>query len=370
MFSTIAQKLAIPLSFVMSLTATPATKVKTIATESKRVSAYETQLNLAPAQFAMGDLSKTLVRFSGSVSALGTDSATLLVGSDKGSLNLLHPSGWAEDLSGMLALAPTESARVQTVAWNTADSYWLVGGAVIDKNGTTKPLLVKLMPNGQQTINLRLEAQKYKAGEIADIACKSNMCVVTAMGGKIMTFDGTTLSDISSRFGFVPDLAPRIASNDVLWMIAGATQDVIDDRNAVAIYSFDGKTVRLVSSDSDRFSMHALPAIALASNTSGSQWLAVANDGSLHAWLLDGTEFAPLKGFPKDIYLMPTIAGADSHWILGGGTLTKNIMTIDKSGTTNAGTVPDANVSVVLVTKFGTFIGGATGSATMLTRIK
>lgn len=365
MLSTFAQKFAIPLSFVLSLTTAPAARVKSLAADSKRAPSYEASINLAPTQFAMGDISKNLTNFSGSVTALGTDTNTILVGSSTGSLNLIHPSGWTEDLSGMLNLAPNESARINAVAWSTDDSYWLVGGAVTQNastknNPATKPLLMKLMPNGQQSLSLRLEAQKYKTTEITDIACKEALCVITAAPGKVLTYNGGALIDISNRFGFLNDRAPRVAANDLAWMVAGVVHDAIDNESMVAMYLYDGKSVRLVSSGNDTFTMHAFPALTLASNESGSAWLALANDGALHAWVLDGSEFSALKGFPKDTFLMPVIAGTETNWIVGGGSVAKNTWTMDKTGVMALGTNTDLYASSILSSKLGTFVGGST----------
>lgn len=375
MLSTFAQKFAIPLSFVLSLTTAPAARVKSLAAEPKRAPSYEGSINLAPTQFAMGDISKTLTNFSGSVTAIGTDTNTILVGSSTGSLNLLHASGWTEDMTAMLNLAPNESAQINAVAWNTMDGYWLVGGTVTETNSTktnptTKPLLMKLVPNGQQPLSLRLEAQKYKVTDITDIACKDTLCIITAAPGKVLTFNGEALIDISSRFGFMSDRAPRVASNNLVWIIAGIVDDAIDGEKTLALYLFDGKNVRLVSQSIEGFRMRALPAIALAPNGSGSAWLALAHDGALHAWVLDGSEFTPIKGFPKDNYLMPILTSTETGWIVGGGSVAKNTWTMDKTGAMTLGTHKDLYVSSMLSSKLGTFVGGVSGTSPTLIRMK
>lgn len=364
MLTTIAQKLAIPLSLLLTMTNASTAKIKTIAADAKRAPVYEIQLQATPAKFGMGNLSKNLTGFTGAVTSLATDGTTLLAVSSNGSVNLIHPTGWTEDLTGMLSIAQNEKARINAAIWNRDAGYWLVGGTILDAQGNpSKPLLVKLVPNGLQTENLRLDAQKWKLREVIDIACRGTVCLITGTPGKVLSYDGGALTDISARFGFITEMAPRVATNKLVWMIMGAMRDSIDNRYIATMYLYDGSRARLVSGDHG-FDMRALPAMGIASDASGSKWLAMAHDGMLHAWVLDGMEFAAIKNFPKDHFVMPTIAPFGEGWMLGGGTASKNAWKIGTTGVMAALTYPDMFVQTILSTDTETFIGGSTSLTT------
>lgn len=364
MLTTIAQKLAIPLSLLLTMTNASTAKIKMIAADAKRAPVYEIQLQAAPAKLGLGDLSKTLTGFTGAVTSLATDGTTLLAASSNGSVNLIHPTGWSEDLTGMLSIAQNEKARINAAIWNRDAGYWLVGGTILDAQGKpSKPLLVKLVPNGLQTENLRLDAQKWKLREVIDIACRGTVCLITGTPGKVLSYDGGALNDISAQFGFVQELAPRIATNKLVWMIMGVARDSIDNRFVANIFLYDGSRARLVSGDHG-FAMRSLPAMGISADATGSKWLAMAHDGMLHGWVLDGTEFTPIKNFPKDHFVMPTIASFGEGWMLGGGTASKNAWKIDAMGAMTTLTYPDMFVQTILSTDTDTFIGGSTSLTT------
>ncbi len=97
----------------------------------------------------------------------------------------------------------------------------------------------------------------------------------------------------------------------------------------------------------------------------------MANDGELHAWILNGKEFAPLKGYPKDMFLMPTLSPSAEGWIMGGGSLEANYRTISPDGKMASGTLTGTHVRIMLHTpQFGMLLGGSSGLAPSLVRMK